>query len=264
MRNESKLIKFECMNVKTKCFLVLLLFVGMFLSCEKDKQSPLPGEEKSKAVFNVYPYYGETAVAIDQSLVMSNGWKITFAEIKFLLTDIKLGSNMIASDAFFNFREKGVTFLTIPDMNQSDDVFSTLIGVDSSKNHLDPSTWPSTSALNIANAGDMHWSWNPGYIFIKLEGKVDTIPDGVDLFDHIFSYHIGTDGYTRNLIINKLNWKFSGQNLVADLKLDLKKVLENETAPVDIKKQNSTHSGPEHKLLTATIANNFVSAFSAK
>ena len=55
--------------------------------------------------------------------------------------------------------------------------------------------------LNIENAGLMHWSWNTGYIFVNIEGKVDTLSSGI--FNHNFSFHIGTDAFLQNFSIFK-------------------------------------------------------------
>ena len=44
------------------------------------------------------------------------------------------------------------------------------IGVDGSKNHSDPSTYPAAHALSF-QAPSMHWGWAAGYRFAALEGK---------------------------------------------------------------------------------------------
>lgn len=56
-----------------------------------------------------------------------------------------------------------------------------MLGVDSSKN----CSGPHTGGLDFVYAQDMFWSWNQGYIFLKLEGTspVSTIS--------IIEYHIG-------------------------------------------------------------------------
>ena len=44
------------------------------------------------------------------------------------------------------------------------------VGVHPDRNHLDPSTYPSTHPLAPKNPS-MHWGWTAGYRFIALEGK---------------------------------------------------------------------------------------------
>lgn len=56
------------------------------------------------------------------------------------------------------------------------------IGVNGSYNHLDPSSYPSTSPLAPKNPS-MHWGWTAGYRFIALEGV--TGPN----FNTTFQFH---------------------------------------------------------------------------
>ena len=59
-----------------------------------------------------------------------------------------------------------------------------------------------TGDLDIVENADMYWSWNPGYIFMKVEGfssKAPESPSG----DRIFRYHIGGfGGYDQETINN--------------------------------------------------------------
>lgn len=47
------------------------------------------------------------------------------------------------------------------------------VGVKSSLNHLDPSTYSSSHPL-APKSPSMHWGWTPGYRFVALEGKGGT------------------------------------------------------------------------------------------
>ncbi|MFN3528390.1 MAG: MbnP family protein [Bacteroidia bacterium] len=62
------------------------------------------------------------------------------------------------------------------------------LGVDSANNHADPALWPNEHPLGLLRAAAMHWSWNAGYIFLKLEGsyRKDQSPQ-----PGYYSYHIG-------------------------------------------------------------------------
>lgn len=256
------------MNIKSKIFIALFTLSVLIYSCTKDK-SPVPEVysplTSGKMEFNVFPEYNGTPIILDEPMKMSNGRTISFAEIAFLMTDIRLNSIPISNDALFNFREKGTSFLSLPEFEGVGKSFSTLIGVDSSFNHVDPASWSSNSVLNIQNIGDMYWTWNPGYIFIKLEGRVDTIPDNEIVLDHIFSYKIGTDGYARKLTVNNLNVFESNLIRSVNLKLDFKNVFENEISPIDLRTERSSHStGKEDAAITEKMANNFVNSFITK
>lgn len=63
------------------------------------------------------------------------------------------------------------------------------LGVDSMANHADPALWPNEHPLGLMRAAPMHWSWNTGYIFLKLEGRYRTN----NPLDGFYSYHMGRD-----------------------------------------------------------------------
>ncbi len=63
------------------------------------------------------------------------------------------------------------------------------LGVDSADNHADPALWPNEHGLSLMNGGLMHWGWNAGYIFFKLEGRYRNTASQ----NRGYSYHIGRD-----------------------------------------------------------------------
>lgn len=60
------------------------------------------------------------------------------------------------------------------------------LGVPSSANHLDPTTYPANHPLAPQNP-TMHWGWAAGYRFMVIEGAVDNNNDGVP--ETIFEFH---------------------------------------------------------------------------
>jgi hypothetical protein len=118
--------------------------------------------------------------------------------------------------------------------------------------------------LNIAIANDMHWDWNPGYIFFKIEAKVDTIVDGVTNCDHNLVYHVGTDSYFTTKTITGFNWSENGSaSKDALLKLDMKNFFENGSNPIDVKTEFTTHSMASQSVLTEKARLNFAASISA-
>lgn len=56
--------------------------------------------------------------------------------------------------------------------------------------------------LDIVENSDMYWSWNPGYIFMKVEGTSSKAPESPS-GERIFRYHIGGfGGYDQETINN--------------------------------------------------------------
>ena len=76
-----------------------------------------------------------------------------------------------------------------------------MIGVDSTRNV----SGAQEGALDVANG--MFWSWNMGYIFMKMEG---TVQDSID-----FRYHIGGFNWNANNI--KI---FYGENAFINIKTE--------------------------------------------
>ena len=107
----------------------------------------------------------------------------------------------------------------------------------------------------------MHWGWNPGYIFVKIEAKADTIADGNDIFDHNVVFHVGLDANMQTLDYANLNWLALG-NDVHELQfgLDLATFLQGSTQSIDLQTEYSSHSAPGQEALTLKVMENFKEA----
>ena len=237
----------------------IFTLIVVLIACKKKSPEPQPVNNYVK--ITVQPTYlnaGQQNVQLDSVYTTPEGYKVKFTDVKFYLTKIKSGSTNLVESAFFDFRETG-SLLTRTKADYTK--FSSLqgyIGVDSVLNHSDPSAFPNDSPLNISNAGPMHWGWSAGYIFINLEGKVDTIPDGVNNLDHSFSFHIGTDMYRRDFFFPTVTWQtVSATEKLFPLKLDLWKFLHNPISPIDLKTQFLTHTASGQQLLTEKVTSNF-------
>jgi hypothetical protein len=234
-------------------------------SCEKDKVvDDEPEEIVYTARIDLTPKFGTENIKIDSTYVLTDGTKIQFNEIKCYFSDISVGTTNLKANALFDFRLHGSKLIEV-NTNPSNGNFSSGIGVPSSVNHNDPSAFPTSSPLNIAIANDMHWSWSPGYIFIKIEARADTIPDATNNFNHYLVYHIGKDENFQNLSIPSISWTNVSATLKQlKLKLDLKDMIENSSNPVDLSTEYTTHSNPGQIAITDKIRQNFLAAISVE
>ncbi|MEL7022003.1 MAG: MbnP family protein [Bacteroidota bacterium] len=76
---------------------------------------------------------------------------------------------------------------------------SFFIGVDAATNSMsteDFTTRPESDPL-AAQEYQMHWNWNTGYKFFRIDGRSDTDGDGV--VDTDITYHIGTNALLGNI-----------------------------------------------------------------
>lgn len=231
----------------------------IFAACDKDK----PEAPKKYVQVALQPVFGSQAFYMDSIYTTQEGYKIKFTELKCYFTLFANGSSALHQAALFDYRETSNLLFKLESDYTKFGNLSTVLGVDTSLNHLDPSAFPNESPLNISNAGPMHWGWNPGYIFMNVEGKVDTIPDANLNPDLSFSFHIGTDPYLQHLQFNNINWTDIGNNTRQfKLKLDLLTFLGQGSNTINLSTENLTHTAAGQELLTQKVITNFKNAIS--
>ncbi len=237
----------------------LILFVGFLFSCKEE--TPKPAVVEETLTLKTKLYFGNNEAFLDSTYTLSNNYKVQFTDVKFYITQPSLEGIVQQNDFLFDARTTTQMSLTGKHSSVQDLLFN--IGVDVARNQSDPSAFPNTSALNILNASDMHWGWNPGYIFVKLEAKVDTTQDNSTGFNHFLVYHIGKDNnlITKNLGI--IPWEtISTYVFQANLKLNLKTILENGASPLNLKTEYTSHSNTSQQTTSDKVKQNFLSALS--
>lgn len=247
---------------------LFIVFAFLFLNvkCKTDKIQIV--EETPRFIKGtVEPVFGTEKLHLDSTYTTLQGYDIQFSNLKFYLEDVKNDGVTILESALFDYRENGTLLFReestlIPD----GDFTATLnanLGVGPNVNHLDPSAFDNASPLNILNANDMHWDWNPGYIFLKIEAKVDTIQDGVPLFNHNVVYHIGLDENLQIVEFQNIQWTKVGDESRVELIVDLNEFL-NSPNIIDVKTESSSHSSAGQEALSAKVIANFSQALSPK
>lgn len=243
-----------------KKFLIIAVLAPILWSCDPDDPKPVdPATESVKVVIN--PSYGNQAFYMDSVYTTNEGYKVKFTELTCYFTLLGNGTNQLIEAALFNFRETGSLLVSKNANHLNFTNFGGKIGVDTTLNHLDPSAFPNDSPLNISNAGPMHWGWNPGYIFMNIEGKVDTIIDATNNLDLSFSFHVGTDNYLQSFNFENVIWQDKGNNAwELPLKLDLASFLANPMSPINLKNEHLTHTAAGQETLTQKVIQNFKNA----
>ncbi|MFM8597372.1 MAG: MbnP family protein [Flavobacteriales bacterium] len=234
--------------------------IGLLISsCGDDTPTP----QKAYLQLDLQPVFGNQTFYMDSIYTTQEGYKIKFTELKCYFTLFANLDSSLHQAALFDYRENGSLLFKKEGNYQTFPKMSTVLGVDASLNHLDPSAFPNESPLNISNAGPMHWGWNPGYIFMNIEGKVDTIPDAVTNTDLSFSFHIGTDPYSQNLQFDNINWQsIAGNTRQFKLKLDLLSFLGSGSSAIHLNSEYLTHTAAGQELLTQKVITNFKNAIS--
>lgn len=245
-------------------YLFLALIAGSLLACHKKKKSEST-TAPAQLEMQVDPVFGSQNLYIDSNYTLSDGSRIQFKEIKFFFTQVKNGSNSLIDAALFDYHYTGHAFFIAPGDASGFSSLTALVGVDSVTNHSNPAAFPDDSPLNITNAGDMHWNWNVGYIFVKIEAKADTLNDGIDNFNHTVIWHSGTDLNRSTVSFPVVSWSDAGSNLMrAKLKLDMRNVIENPGNALNIKTEFMTHSGSTDMPIAQKVMQNFCASISAE
>jgi hypothetical protein len=257
------MLKFESMR-HVRNIVLIAVALPLAIACKKEKVDETePLVETASLRVDVLPMFGNDVLYLDSTYVTPEGYDVQFSELKFYMQDIKNGSTILTDAALFDYRERGTLLLQLGGSYTDFADLQGNIGVDSTLNHDDPSAFSNSSWLNISNANDMHWGWNPGYIFIKIEAKVDTIQDANALFDHNVVFHIGLDANLKTFSFSNCQWNDMGggtHNL--PLKLDMLQFLNGNANPLDLKTEYSSHSAAGQEVLTSKVALNFKNALS--
>lgn len=171
-------------------FTLLLIAVStLFVSCKQEEINPT-------AYLNLKLTAGTKELVYD-SIYTINGKAVSFSIAQMYLSNFSLADDEGNKNDFpvYIIGKPGIAKVALGELTLSHiHTVDFMIGVDSATNHLDPTTYPEGHALAIQTPG-MHWTWNSGYIFMKLEGKVDNNGDGTP--ETGFLYHLGLDSYAK-------------------------------------------------------------------
>lgn len=245
-----------------KKLIVGLVLFSAILACKKDDPiEETPGAQAERVRITLQPTFGTADLQLDQTITTNQGYKVQFTELKCYLTSLRSGTNVLTTAAFFDYRTNGTLLCEVDGKHDSFGTLDAYLGVDSVYNHDDPTLFANDNPLNIMIANDMHWGWNPGYIFVKVEARIDTLNDGVDNFNHFASFHIGVDSLIQNVSLSGYSWLNSGNNVYTlPLKLNMQTFLQNGNKAIDLKTEFSSHSAPGQGSIGLKVMDNFRAA----
>lgn len=131
------------------------------------------------------------------------------------------------------------------------------VGLDSAINHSDPTLYPEGHALSITSPIQDHWTWNVGYVFLRIEGMVDSTSAMNGPLNVRFDYHVATDALLRTVTLSKPFDVARGVDFAFDITIDWASPLQNVLLYRD--RTHTTDNFP----LAERIMNNFVAGISA-
>ena len=181
---------------KYSVFFILALFL---FSCAPEKK-----DNTLSIKFNINA--GTSPLQYNVNYIIDT-FDVQFTLVEFYISQpvFSSGAEMISFEDSYFLADAGLsnnTFVVGDIGKRTIDGVAFGFGVDSSRNTITGSkaipafSYALTHPLSAAN--NMYWSWNPGYVWAKLEGRVDVDNDG-DFIDvgETFSIHTGIDAAYR-------------------------------------------------------------------
>ncbi len=256
--------KFTGMKMKYLFPTFLLAVSGLLIAVSCHKPDEVAPESNAVTVEGkIIPSYGGTELNLGDVYSLSNGVKFKITALEFYFEDVNLGGTQMIDHSLFDWEERGTAWFTKTGEFNVGSALTYGIGVNSALNHADPTLAPTSSWLYITNANDMHWTWSSGYVFIKIEGKADTIVDANTNCDLSFSYHIaGDDFFTANQSMTVSPTQVANKKYEVKLRFDFQEFFENELRPIDLTTEYLAHSAAVEEQLTEKIRSNFANALS--
>lgn len=232
--------------------LTFVVWMPIFLFSQKSK---------SHVTLELNHFVGDKKLVLDGSIYVNalnqtytiSKFTYYIGQLKFNLND---GSSFFIDDYYLvsedeeKVASKSISFTTVPEGEYESIEF--ILGVDSARN----CSGAQSGALDPINA--MFWTWNTGYIFLKLEGKSKfSSTTGT-----ILEYHIGGFKQLENCI-RKVKIPFNrsvsiekNNSVKIQLKVDVSEILKNPTT-IDFS-QISVVNNP---LNATVIADNYADIF---
>lgn len=181
----------------------LLIAPAIFNSCKKEEDNPAPVTGNGTLSVEFDHRFGATTLVFGQDYVDGNGDSIKINSLKYFVSNFKL---IKADGSSYTIPKDECYFLINHDVDSTTNIelenvpagdytqLQFIVGVDSAKSRADISQ--RTGALDpTGEANGMYWTWNSGYIFLKVEGTSPKAPVMTMTGSRDFMYHIGFYGY---------------------------------------------------------------------
>ena len=188
-------------TVLFRLFSVAFLFGIPFVSCKKDDESVIDPATKNALSIEFENRVGDQRLVLGTPAYKNaSGETFSITALNYFVSNISLkdenGTVQKFPDQYFLVRQADansqvITLKDVPSGNYSEMSFT--IGVDSVKS-VSPIA-DRVGALDITGYGNdgMYWSWNSGYIFLKMEGTSTAVPKTTNA-NQAFAIHVGGYG----------------------------------------------------------------------
>lgn len=254
-------------------FLALCFAGALLLACNTDTVEPIGANDRSTVTLEFDNRVGAQKMALGTTTYKNNsGEEFTLTTFNYFISNVALkkadGSVVRFPEQYFLIKQSDPTtweseLKDVPAADYTE--ISFIIGVDSTRSVSDISA--RTGVLDPTSYGSdaMYWSWNSGYIFVKMEGTSPVVPLN-SAGKRAFEMHIGGYGgrtavapnniRTVTLPLNSTATVRKGIAPTVHLVADFLKVF-NGTTTIKLAETNSVHN----PALAGPIANNYMKMF---
>lgn len=245
---------------KISCLLLSLLFVGFLSSCDVDDDATNNNEDAVLSLDIAYKV-GEADFAYATTYDI-DGTAVSFDFAQFYISGIEVTDEAMESNSFSD-----TYILAKPDAEAVElgnldldniQMLNFNIGVDAATNSQsseDFTNYEADNPLALQTPVSMHWNWNVGYIFLKINAMVDTDADGTP--DTATEYHIGTDNFLTPVSVMIDETATEAGEKTIGLNFDIASLFTG----IDLSTGAQTHTGDNPEMAQQIVAN-CASAFS--
>lgn len=244
--------------VATLCLAVI------FSACQKDESIVAEQPEKTTGTVEIrfVPTMNGEAFNLNQNFVGPNGKRMRYETFKFYMSDISVndGATLLGSDEIelvdFSMNDKSFSFEAKPGTITQ---LSYGLGVKKSLNgtgnpDFNPAAYGNDHPLSVYKG--MYWTWASGYIFSKLEGRIDTSAAQNMNPNYSFFYHSGIDTlYGTHAVSGFSAPVVKGQKTILTLKFEVNDVFRTSNDTINMVNNYFTHTTDNLELAQKVINN---------
>ncbi|MFP5471030.1 MAG: MbnP family protein [Bacteroidia bacterium] len=227
--------------------------------CKKDKApEPTPVSGSLHLKFN--HNFNGTAFELNKEYTDDFGNKFTFTRASMYLSKPQLknssGNNLQVSNQHYLVHSNTETQY-MGHLNPTTIIETTInIGLDAEANNSSPAKYDTDHPLAYQSPS-MYWGTSLDYLFVVLEGRVDTDGDGT--LDEGYTFHFGTDAYLNTISKGGLSIAIeSEKSAYLSVNINYAKFFEGINLSVD----NKMHTSPDEVPLTEKFSKNVPKAVS--
>lgn len=247
------------LNIQTFLIFGISLLLGLS-SCEKEEAAI--STDTAGLHLTLEHYFGDAPLEYNKIYYDSMGRAFTFSNCKFYVSNIRLirkDSGEVRLDNILLLDPEGQTVIKLDTIEPGDYLGLRFdIGLGPLLNDTQPGLLPNDHPLSSSN-GMYYGLGNRGYIFLRMEGMVDTSASMSGTADYNWEYWIGTDPLLRTV---NLMQQFEAKDAI-DVNFNV--VCDYEQLFNGINLRFKTHTNSISNMFTAVkVAENMRHAFHLK